>query len=91
MSSGDKDGDYCGICGGISPGKVKVRQIDINGKLIGIDRVDEIIEEVRTIGLTDDAAIIEEVLKRVRKTNYIPTSRTKEYGEALLKEYKGAV
>ncbi len=88
MSSGDKDGDYCNICGGISPGKVKVKQIEINGKLIGIDHLDDIIAEVRALDLSDDATITEELLKRVKRSNYVPTSRTREYGEALLKEYK---
>lgn len=88
MSSDDKEGAYCSICGGISPGKVKVRQIEINGKLIGIDSLDDIIAEVRALGLSNDAAITEELLKRVKRSNYVPTGRTKEYGEALLKEYK---
>ena len=88
MSSDDKEGAYCNICGGISPGKVTVKQIDINGKLIGIDRLDSIVAEVRVMNLTDDAAIADELLKRVKKTNYVPTIRSKDYSEALLKEYK---
>lgn len=88
MSSDDKEGAYCNICGGISPGKVTVKQIDINGKLIGIDSLDSIVAEVRALNLTDDAAIADELLKRVKKTNYVPTIRSKDYGEALLKEYK---
>jgi hypothetical protein len=88
MSSDDKEGAYCNICGGISPGKVTVKQIEINGKLIGIDRLDSIVAEVRVMNLTDDAAIADELLKRVKKTNYVPTIRSKDYSEALLKEYK---
>lgn len=88
MSSEDKEGAYCNICGGISPGKVKVRQIEINGKPTGIDGVDDIIASVRMLGLTDDAAIIEELLKQVKRCNYVPSSGTKDYGEALLREYK---
>ncbi|KQM11699.1 hypothetical protein AOA80_06600 [Methanomassiliicoccales archaeon RumEn M1] len=90
MSSGSNEGDYCGICGGISPAKVKVKQIEINGKLIGIDGLDEAIAEVRGMGLTDDATITEELLKRVKRSNYVPTGRVKDYGEALLKEFKKA-
>ncbi len=44
--------------------------------------------EVRALNLTDDAAIADELLKRVKKTNYVPTIRSKDYSEALLKEYK---
>jgi hypothetical protein len=88
MSSDDKEGNYCSICGGISPGKVTVKQISINGKLIGIDSLDSIVAEVRALNLSDDVAIAEELLKRVKKTNYVPTIRSKDYSEALLKEYK---
>ena len=88
MGYEDKEGSYCTICGGISPAKITTKQIEIDGKLIGIDGIDEIISEVRGLGLSDDAATIEELLKRVKKSNYVPSSKSKEYGEALLKEYK---
>ena len=47
MGSEDKEGSYCTICGGISPAKITTKQIEIDGKLIGIDGIDEIISEVR--------------------------------------------
>ncbi|MBI0581992.1 MAG: hypothetical protein JET69_03150 [Methanomassiliicoccales archaeon] len=86
----DKDGDYCQVCGGITPGKVATKRVLINGAEIGIDKLDEIIDEVRGMGLSDDAAITEEILRRTRKFNYVPTKRSGEYGEALLKEYRRA-
>lgn len=88
MSSEDKEGNYCSICGGISPSKVTVKQLSVNGKQIGINDLDNIMAEVRALHLSDDAVIAEELLKRTKKSNYVPTSRTRDYGDALLKEYK---
>lgn len=85
----DKDGDYCQVCGGISPGKVRTKRIAIGGQEIGIERLDQILDEVRALGLVDDAAVISELLRRTKIYNYVPTKRSAEYGEALLKEYKG--
>lgn len=85
----DKDGDYCQVCGGISPGKVSTKRLLIGEAEIGINRLDEIVEEVRAMGLEDDAAIREELLQRAKKCNYVPSRRSEEYGEALLKEYRG--
>jgi len=84
----DKDGDYCQVCGGISPAKIKTKRIIIGDAEIGINGLDEIINEVRAMDLGDDALIAAELLKRARKLNYVPTKRSAEYGEALLKEYK---
>lgn len=89
MSGDDKEGSYCSVCGGISPGKVKTRCISVNGKEIGIDKLDSIISQVRAMNLADEQTIVEELLKRTREHNYVPTSRAKDYGEALLQEYRG--
>lgn len=88
MSSDEKEGAYCSICGGISPGKVTTKRITIGGKDIGIDKLDQIIAEVRALSLSDEQAILEEMLKRTRAFNYVPSNRSREYGEALLKAYK---
>lgn len=85
----DKDGDYCGVCGGISPGKVTTRKIEIGGAEIGINKLDDIIAEVRALGLGDEGSIAEALLRAAKKYNYVPTKRSAEYGEALLKAYKG--
>jgi hypothetical protein len=88
MGGNDQDGYYCTICGGIPPDKINIKQILVNGKETGIDKLDWIIGEVRKLNLSDDTAIIEELLKRTRALNYVPTKKEKEYGEALLLEYK---
>jgi len=88
MGRDDKDGLYCTICGGIPPDKITTRRIPIDGKDTGIDHLDWIIAGVRNLNLTDDTAITEELLKRTKELNYVPTKKIKEYGEALLREYR---
>ena len=88
MSTEDKEGSYCATCGGISPGKVKTKQITVNGKDVGINELNEIIAEVKALQLDNDEAITERLLTLTKKHNYVPTSRVKHYGEALLREYK---
>jgi hypothetical protein len=87
MNTDDKEGAYCAVCGGISPGKVKTRQISIGGKEIGINKLDEILLDVRTLNLPNDGDIEVELVRRVKACNYVPTNRIKEYGEALLAIY----
>lgn len=83
------EGDYCEVCGGISPAKVTTKRILVGGAEIGINKLDEIIEAVRAMNLPDDAAVTEELLKLAKKFNYVPSKRSSEYGEALLQAYKG--
>ena len=88
MGGNDKDGNYCTICGGIPPDRISIRQIPINGIPTGIDKLDWIIEEVRKLDLSDDPTITEELLKRTKALNYVPTKKAEAYGEALLREYR---
>jgi hypothetical protein len=88
MGGNESDGYYCTICGGIPPDKLHIRQILVDGKVTGIDKLDWIIAEVKKLNLTDDTALTEELLKRTKALNYVPSKKTREYGEALLKEYK---
>ncbi len=88
MGGDEMDGYYCTICGGIPPDRISIKRILVNGIETGIDRLDWIIAEVRKLQLADDTAITEELLKRTKALNYVPTKKATEYGEALLKEYK---
>lgn len=88
MGGNDQDGYYCTICGGIPPDKINIRQILVDGKETGIDKLDWIIAEVRKLNLSDDTAITEELLKRTKALNYVPTKKINDYGLALLMEYK---
>ena len=84
----DKEGKYCTICGGIPPSEIRIRRILIDGKETGIDKLDWILEGVAKIRPGTDDAIREELLKRVREFNYVPSKKADTYGEALLREYR---
>jgi len=88
MGGDDKDGYYCSICGGIPPDKITTKRILIDGKETGIDHLDWIFDEVLKLNLADDTAITEELIKRVKEFNYVPTKKTDVYAAALLAEYK---
>jgi hypothetical protein len=88
MEGNEKDGSYCSVCGGIPPDKIKIRQVLIDGRETGIDQLDFLIHDVKKLRLTDDALIVQELMKRVKVFNYVPTKKTAQYEEALLKEYK---
>lgn len=90
MGGDDKDGYYCSICGGIPPDRITTKRILIDGRETGIDHLDWIFDEVKKLGLDDDAALTEELLKRVKEFNYVPTKKTEVYGKALLAEYRKA-
>ena len=81
MAGDDKDGYYCSICGGIPPDKITTKRILIDGKETGIDHLDWIFDEVKKLTLTDDTAITEELLKRVKEFNYVPTKKTEVYAD----------
>lgn len=84
----EKDGYYCTICGGIPPDQIKIKRIEIEGKETGIDRLDWILRDVAGLNLSSDEAITDEIIKRVRQFNYIPTKKMKEYRTALLREFR---
>lgn len=88
MGGDDKDGYYCSICGGIPPDKITTKRVLIDGKETGIDHLDWIFEEVEKLKLADDAVLTDELMKRVKKFNYVPTKKAGEYAVVLLAEYK---
>jgi hypothetical protein len=88
MPGDDKDGYYCSICGGIPPDKITTKRILIDGKETGIDHLDFIFDEVKKLRLESNTSISEELLKRVRVFNYVPTKKTVEYADGLLVEYR---
>ncbi|MDD4127522.1 MAG: NAC family transcription factor [Methanomicrobium sp.] len=83
----DKDGDYCTICGGIVPAGNDIRQIIVDGKEVGINKLDFIFDEVKKLNLSSLHDIREEIIKRVCALNYVPTKKKDAYAEALMKEY----
>jgi hypothetical protein len=45
-------------------------------------------QEVRALKLKDDGKIAEELLKRVKKNDFVPKSMEGEYRKVLLEEFK---
>jgi hypothetical protein len=88
MGGDEKDGYYCSICGGIPPDKITTKRVLIYGKETGIDHLDWIFEEVEKLKISDDVLLSDELIKRVKTFNYVPTKKTSEYAVALLAEYK---
>jgi len=88
MAGDEKDGYYCTICGGIPPDQIKIKKIEIDGRETGIDRIDWILLDVMALGLTDEERITDEIVKRVKRFNFIPSLREAEYRKALLREYR---
>ncbi len=84
----EKEGDYCTVCGGITPEAIKIKSVLVDGKATGINQLDFIVAGVRDLHLADDAAIRAELLRRAGEFNYIPTKKKEAYADALLQEYK---
>lgn len=82
------EGRYCTICGGVVPAGPEIRKIPVDGRETGIDRLDRVLADVFSLHLTDEALIREELLKRVRAFNYVPTKKADAYAEALAAEYR---
>ena len=88
MAGDDKDGYYCSICGGIPPDRITTKRVLIDGKETGIDHLDWIFSEVKKLNPDNDAVLADELLKRVKEFNYVPTKKTEVYATALVEEYR---
>ena len=86
--SDEKDGVYCKVCGGIIPQDTKIGSIEVNSKATGINQLDFILDEVISLNLQSDRDIRNEMMKRAKVFNYIPTKMTDKYADALLRVYK---
>ncbi|MGV8057752.1 MAG: thioredoxin family protein [Smithellaceae bacterium] len=67
----------------------EIRQIMINGRLIGISGLDEAINKIAEMqrGYTDDE-IQKRLLELILLHNYIPANMQDAYGKAVLREFK---
>ena len=63
-------------------------KIKVNGKDIGINDLDDIMDQVNALGLKDDEEIGRRLLKLVKENDFVPSSVEKEYQAALLEEYR---
>jgi hypothetical protein len=66
-------------------------KLRINGKDVGIADLDNIMNEVIALNLTDDSTISKELLQRVKDRDFVPPSVEREYSRALLEEYNNRI
>lgn len=84
----ENEGDYCTICGGIVPEGNDIKKIIVDGKEVGINKLDNILDDVKKLNLTSVSEIKDNLIKRACALNYIPSKKKDFYAEALLLEYK---
>lgn len=65
-----------------------VRQISIGGFTVGIIGLEEIFNEVKSSGETDEARLKDLIFEKVKARNYIAPGQEKDYREDLFDEYK---
>lgn len=82
----EKTREVSGSCG--SAAADESAKIWVGGVNVGIKDWGKIVEEVRGLRLTDDDRIADELLKRVKASDYVPRSMEKEYRAALLERYR---
>jgi len=74
-----------GACGSASVDESK--KIWVGGINVGLSNWSTVVAEVEAMKLEDNGRIAEELLKRVEKNDFVPSSKRKEYRAALLEEY----
>jgi hypothetical protein len=65
----------------------RTKKLMISGSPVGLARLDEVMDEVKKLGLLGDSEIGDELLKKIKIFNYVPSSASLEYIRALLEEY----
>lgn len=66
-----------------------VTRIGLTGSIdVGIYKLEEIFEKVRKLGINDSKTLKEELLKRVKRNNWIPEDKEEEFSKAILDAYR---
>lgn len=66
----------------------ELTQVNVGGTSIGLLGLRGVFAEVQQPGLDDETRCREEILRRVKKQNYIPSSADQKYSQALWREYR---
>jgi hypothetical protein len=69
----------------------KVRQLNIDGSMVAISKLELVIEQVKGLNLNNIDKIKNELIKRVKIYNYVPPPVEDAYAEALFQEFKNVV
>jgi len=59
-----------------------------SGIEVGIHKLEEIFEKVRKLGINDSKTLKDELLKRVKRNNWILEGKEEEFSEAILDAYR---
>ncbi len=65
-----------------------VGHTEVDGRTVGVVGLRQAVDEVATLGLSDEAQITEELLQRVERANYVPAKERPAYGAALLAHHR---
>ncbi|HUV24534.1 MAG TPA: hypothetical protein VMW26_03800 [Methanomassiliicoccales archaeon] len=65
----------------------KIKRMTVGETSVGIAQLDQIMEEVNSMGLERNK-IGMELLRRVKIFNYVPSGASSEYEKALIEEYE---
>jgi hypothetical protein len=84
----EKEREVSGACGSASVDESK--KIWVKGANVGISGWSGIVDEIRGMDLKDDDKIADELLRRVKKTDFVPKSLEGEFRKVLLEEFKNA-
>ncbi len=78
-------GSSCGCCGTRIVGS---RQINVGGRNVGILGLDETFQEYLKVGKKPEELTGDELLKDLKKLNFIAESAEEVYKKAFLREYQ---
>ncbi|MCS5695330.1 hypothetical protein [Desulfofundulus thermocisternus] len=70
------------------PGAPRPQKLLVGDGEAGVLGLDEILEEVSRLLLTDEEKLSSELLTRFKVRNYVPPSAEKKYAAALVAEYR---
>lgn len=66
----------------------EVTMVSIGGMQIGLIGLSEIFATLKKMNLSDESEIKKQLLEQVKTENYVPDSKSEQYTQALLRQYK---
>ncbi len=69
----------------------KIRKVEIGGIVVGLAMLDDIIDEVKEMDMSEGNEIGDELMKRIKIYNYVPQKAEAAYRAALIREYNNTV
>ncbi|MEW6274023.1 MAG: thioredoxin family protein [Bacillota bacterium] len=76
------------MSGCCDPKAPRVYKLNLDGGQVGLLGVEQAFLDVLSLGMADDDTLAAELVRHLKKNNYIPDSAAGKYKAALLREYK---